>query len=93
MTATNLSCSTSRWSREQIRAAREAARSLAQLPRKRKRRWTGWIDGRHCWRDQEILLPDGSKVSLDGAVRQQVIFTLDKGRVLGGFDGEPRAHG
>jgi hypothetical protein len=36
-----------------------AASEIARLPRKRRRVWTGWIDGVHFWRGRQVQLPDG----------------------------------
>jgi hypothetical protein len=58
-----------------LESVRGAARSLAQLPRKQKRRWTGWIDGRHCWRNQRIILPGGELVYAYGVSRRKLVWT------------------
>jgi hypothetical protein len=58
-----------------LESVREAARLLARLPRKRTRRWTGWIGGHHCWRNQRIILPGGELVYLYGALRKKAVWT------------------
>lgn len=47
-----------------------AATILAKLPRKKtKRRWTGFIDFRRCYRDQPVNLPDGQSGYIYGVLR------------------------
>jgi hypothetical protein len=58
-----------------LESVRGAARSLAQLPRKQKCRWTGWIDGRHCWRNQRIILPGGELVFVYGVSKKTLVWT------------------
>jgi hypothetical protein len=36
-----------------------AARALATLPRRKSRKWTGWLHGQHCWRGRPVVLPNG----------------------------------
>jgi len=67
-----------------------AARALARLPRKPRRRWTGWLNDRqHGYRDMPVALPDGREGHLYGALRGKAIITPDKGRLLGGFGHGP----
>jgi hypothetical protein len=65
-----------------------AARALAGIPRRAKKKWTGWIGRTHCWRDQPIILPSGEAAYIYGVLRGRVIATLDRGRLLGGFFGD-----
>jgi hypothetical protein len=59
-----------------------AARQLARLPRRPKRRWSGWIGDVRSHRDMPILLPNGRRAWVFGAQRNKVVFTFDKGRLL-----------
>lgn len=64
-----------------------AARRLALLPRRTKRRWTGWIGRTHCYRDQRVILPNGEVGFIYGVLRGKAIVTLDRGKLLGGYFG------
>ncbi len=59
-----------------------AGRQLATLPRRAKR-WSGWIGDRRGFHDMPILLPNGRQAFLYGALRNKVVFTFDKGQLLG----------
>ena len=59
-----------------------AARALAQIPRKQKRKWSGYMDGERIWRDRKIVLPDGSVVYVYGARRGQGVYFRDLSREL-----------
>jgi len=50
-----------------------AARHLASLPRKRRKRWTGWLHGRHTHWGQLVELPDGRLAPLTWANRGRVL--------------------
>lgn len=72
--------------REQIALA---AISLAKLPRRPRRKWTGWIGQTHAYRNMRIILPSGEVAFVAGVLRGKCVFTLDAGKLIGGFDGEP----
>jgi hypothetical protein len=55
-----------------------AARSLASLPRKPKRVWTGYIVGARCWRDRLVLLPTGDVRPLVVVNRGRVVVRDDR---------------
>jgi hypothetical protein len=59
-----------------------AARALGQIPRKQKRKWSGYVDGERTWRDRKIVLPDDSVVYAYGARRGQVVYFRDLPREL-----------
>lgn len=54
-------------------AVSSAAAALAKLPRKRKRPWSGWIQGKHMRRDDLVIVPGGQVRRIFGAVRGAVI--------------------
>lgn len=58
---------------------RSAAQTLASLPRgvKPKRKLSGFVQGVRVYRDQPILLADGSRAFALGARRGQLIFFCD----------------
>ena len=58
-------------------ALTSAAQTLARLPRKQRKKWSGYVDGRRIWRDQKIILLDGSVVYAFGALRGQVVYFRD----------------
>jgi len=64
-----------------------SASALARLPRKPKRRWTGFIGHQRTYRDQSAFLPTGEPAFIYGVLRGQAIVTLDRGRLLGGYFG------
>lgn len=66
-------------SAEDVRAA---ARILSQLPMNPKRKFTGWLGGKRCWRGQAILLPDSRRVFVWGCRRGRVIWSLDPEELL-----------
>jgi hypothetical protein len=51
-----------------------AARQMAKRPRKRRRRWTGWLHGEHCWRGRLVVLPDGEIAPLLWCNRGRVLL-------------------
>jgi hypothetical protein len=53
----------------------QAARTLARLPRNQPRRWTGWLHGRHCWRGQLVVLPNGEITKLVWCSRGRVLLS------------------
>ncbi len=70
---------------EQISAA---ARALAELPRGRKRKWTGWLDDQErLWRGRPIILPGGQPAYAYGAVRRRIVWSLEPQRLAAGLDG------
>jgi len=66
-----------------------AARSLAMLPRRPKRKWTGWIGRTRAYKNMRIVLPTAETAFVAGVLRGRCVFTFDEGRLIGGFDGEP----
>lgn len=58
---------------DEIATAARALGALAKVKfngrRKVKRFWTGFIDGRRCWRGRLVVLPDGEIVQLKQAQR------------------------
>lgn len=68
----------------------QAARALAKLPRRPRRKWTGWLEpGLRGYRDMPILLPCGKPAYLFGALRGRAVVTLDRGQLLGDWPDEP----
>lgn len=67
----------------------EAGRLLRKLPRRVRKRWTGWIGNRRYWRGAQILLPDGQPAFVFGVLRSRVVWTFHPDRLIGGFDGVP----
>ncbi len=66
-----------------------SARAMARLPRRQRRRWTGWLnEGWHGYRDQPVVLPSGQSAYLFGSLRGRAVVTLDRGRLLGGYFGD-----
>ena len=51
----------------------EAARKLAQLPR--KKRWSGWLHSERMWRLREVVVP-GGQVLPAAFVRRNWVYTL-----------------
>jgi len=66
-----------------------AARALARLPRRPKRRWSGWLRDWHGYRDQNVVTPDGTVWFLYGALRGQAIITPERGKLPGGWGDGP----
>lgn len=50
-----------------------AATVLGSLPKKQRKKWSGWIGQDHFWRGRRVVLPDGHVAEVYGVVRQQVI--------------------
>jgi hypothetical protein len=51
------------------------AKALAALPRRPRRRWTGWLsDTCHAYRGQSVIITDGSVGTLYGVLRGKAIF-------------------
>jgi hypothetical protein len=71
----------------------EAARRLARLPRRLKRRWSGWIGPIRSYRGMVVRLPSGREVCALGARRGQVPFTSQPDGLLGALDGLGRDWG
>ena len=55
--------------------ASEAGRLLAKLPRRRQRRWTGWLHGQHFWRGRRVVLPNGEVTGVCWTSRGRVLLT------------------
>jgi hypothetical protein len=73
--------------REEVSAA---ARELAELPRRPKRRWSGWLsDEWHGYKNQRVVLPNGEVWFLYGALRGKAVVTPDRGQLLGGWGDGP----
>lgn len=72
-------------------AISEAARTLGKRRGIRKR-WSGYVNGERVWRGREIELPDGRRAFAYGALRGQVIWSLDSSCLPGGVD-EPLGWG
>ncbi len=50
--------------------ASAAARTLAKMPRRQSRKWTGWLHGEHFWRGRPVVvLPNGEVTGLYWANR------------------------
>ena len=65
----------------------QAARSLAQLPRRPRRRWSGWIGATRAYRNLPILLPDQREVYVFAARRGKVLFTSQPDGPIGSIEG------
>ncbi len=54
-------------------AAREiistAAATLGSLPKRRRRRWTGWVQRNHFWRGRKVVLPTGQVAEVYAILR------------------------
>jgi hypothetical protein len=72
----------------QTEAIASAGRALAKMSRARKH-WSGWLGQERGYREQRIILPDGTVGFLYGALRGKVVVTLDRGRLLGGLGNGP----
>jgi hypothetical protein len=66
-----MAVNTSRADRESIS---QAAHTLAAMPRRIKRKWTGWLHGEHCWRGRRIVLPNGEVAPLLWCSRGRVLL-------------------
>jgi len=53
-----------------------AARALAKRPRRVKRKWSGFVQGKRVWRNREIELSDGRRAYIYGVVRGRVGWSL-----------------
>ncbi len=68
----------------------QAARELARLPRRPKRKWTGWLNENwHGYRDQKVVLPSGRVWYLYGALRGKAVVTSECGTLPGGWGDGP----
>lgn len=65
--------------------ASAAGRALGSLPKKPKRKWTGWIGGVHFWQWRRVILPDGRVGCVYGCVRGQVIVRVEDAIAIVGF--------
>lgn len=52
-----------------------AAMTLGALPKRQRRRWTGWIGDEHFWRGRRVILPNGIVAEVYGVLRGQVLVT------------------
>jgi hypothetical protein len=59
---------------EQRQIIRQAATSLALLPRQQKRQWTGWLHSCHMWRGAPVILPGGQVARVYGILRGFVLI-------------------
>jgi hypothetical protein len=48
-----------------------AAMTLGGLPKRQRRRWTGWIGDEHFWRGRRVILPNGVVAEVYGIQRGQ----------------------
>lgn len=48
-----------------------AAMTLGALPKRQRRRWTGWIGDEHFWRGRKVVLPTGQVAEVYGILRGQ----------------------
>jgi len=71
----------------------QAARSLASLPRRPRRRWSGLIGRVRSYRNMPIQLPDGRVVYALGARRGRVAYTSQPDGPIGSLDGVGRDWG
>lgn len=46
-----------------------AAMTLGALPKRQRRRWTGWVGRDHFWRGRKIVMPTGQVAEVYGIVR------------------------
>jgi len=65
----------------------QAARSLASMPRRPRRRWSGMIGRIRSFKNLRIQLPDGRVVYALGAKRGRVVFTSQPDGPVGSVDG------
>lgn len=55
-----------------------AAMTLGALPKRQRRRWTGWIGDEHVWRGRRVILPNGIVAEVYGILRgQAAVFWSD----------------
>lgn len=66
-------------------AVRSAAKTLARLPRKQERKWTGWLNGIHCWHGKPVTLPDGSLGLLMLLHRDRALVCMENAEDIDGF--------
>lgn len=70
-----------------------AAKSLASLPRRPKRRWSGWINDRvRCYRTMPVQL-SGERVYVFGARRGLLVYVTGTGMCVGDPDEAGRSWG
>lgn len=62
------------WTKEQEERICDAARGLARLPRKAKRRWSGYANGVRVWHNRKIILPGGEIAYCYGCLRGKLIW-------------------
>lgn len=63
-----------------------AASVLAQRPRNRRKRWTGWLnDTTHLWRGRQVVTPDRRLAEVVGAVRGKVLVEVSDPNAIEGF--------
>ena len=63
----------------------QAAKTLARLPRRQKRKLTGWLHGQRCWRGRLLLLPDGEVAPLLWCNRGRVLLRNYRGMEVPDF--------
>jgi hypothetical protein len=64
-----------------------AAKSLASLPRRPKRIWSGWIGPTRSYCGMPIRLPTGQSVFAFGALRGRVVWSRQPGDLTESIDG------
>lgn len=71
-----------------------AARALAQMPRRPKRIWSGWInDSTRAYRNMAVVLPGNRIAFVFGVLRGRLVFTLQPGVCAGNPDEAGRSWG
>jgi len=61
-----------------VELAMMAAMTLGALPKRQRRRWTGWIGDKHVWRGRRVILPNGIIAEVYGVLRgQAAVFWSD----------------
>jgi len=48
-----------------------SAMTLGRLPKRQRRRWSGWVGDTHFWRGRRAILPNGIVVDVYGVLRGQ----------------------
>jgi hypothetical protein len=65
---------------------REAASHLGRMPRRPKRKWSGWIGEVRSYRNMRVRLADGQIVYVFGTRRGHLVYTLEPDGPAGDFD-------
>lgn len=59
------------------RLSSKAAAALGAMPKRRRKRWTGWLDGTHFWHGRKAVLPGGQVVVVEGVLRGEALVSWD----------------